>query len=194
VTREWQPAAARDRLTAGIDELTLIRPALTQAIERDHTPNTGDRVQTSGTVLTIPVNTDVLRALGEIPHPSYLRGYPAQFDRYMTTNAPSEAKRLADQVEHWRRLGKRAMGLLAYDRPLPEVCPNHDDHLTPLVECGDEGWLRQRDGYLVVEWQHQSIVWCRHCDTTWSSAQMLLLGRLLKWARQRRAEQAEQAA
>lgn len=181
----WNPDQARERLDEHIAELHLLQPALHTALQHDHTPIPGNRVTTGGISLTLPVNTDVHRALQEIPY-SHLDRYPADFQHAISTGDHTAAKRISRDVDHWRRLAKRALGLLHYDRPLGQPCPQHDEPLTELVALGDEGWLiHDRHGWY-VRWQRDQRVWCRHCGSIWYVRQMLLLGRLLKWAEQRR--------
>lgn len=181
----WDAQQAGERLEEHVAELHLLQPALRTALEHDHTPMPGNRVTTGGISLTLPVNADVHRALEEIPY-GYLHGYPADFQQAVSAGDLAVAKRISRDVDHWRRLAKRALGLLHYDRPLGQPCPQHDEPLTELVALGDEGWLiRDREGFY-VRWHRDQRVWCRHCGSVWDTRQMLLLGRLLKWADQRR--------
>lgn len=183
----WDPDQARQRLTEHVDELLTLTPALREALQRDHTPEAGSKVAIGGITLSIPVNTDVLRALNEIPI-GYLAYYQADFEQALSTGDTAAAWQICRDIDHWRRLAKRALGLLLYDRPLARPCPQHDDPLTELIALGDEGWLMQDSRGLYVKWQRDQRVWCRHCGSLWEPRQMLLLGRLLKWAEKRRAE------
>lgn len=176
---------ARQQLARHIAELEQLTPALRQAVQRDHTPAAGQRVTIGGTTLTLPVNLDVLRALDQVPTGNLDR-YLALYEQALSTGDQTAARRITRDVDHWRRLTKLALGLLHYDRPLGQPCPQHDEPLTELVALGDEGWLRHdRHGHFVT-WTRDQRVWCRHCGTVWDHRQMLLLGRLLKWAAQRR--------
>lgn len=183
----WDVEQACERLAERIAELLLLTPALRDALARDHTPNAGNRVTIGGITLTVPVNEDVHRALAEIPT-GYLHGYVADFQHALSTGDLTTAKRITRDVDHWRRLTKRALGLLLYDRPLGQPCPQHDQPLTELVALGDEGWLIRDQHGFYVRWHRDQRVWCRHCGSTWDQRQMLLLGRLLKWAAERRAK------
>lgn len=181
----WDAQYAGHRLEEHIAELLLLTPALRAALARDHTPETGNRVTVGGITLSLPVNADVHRALAEIPI-GYLYSYTAQFWHAVTTGNEAAAKRISRDVDYWRRLAKRALGLLHYDRRLGQPCPQHDDPLTELVALGDEGWLRSDRHGLYVDWTRDQRVWCRHCGSVWGPREMLLLGRLLRWADERR--------
>lgn len=185
----WNADQARQFLTEHLDELHLLTPALHDALQRDHTPETGNKVAIGGITLTIPVNTDVLRALNEIPI-TYLPYYLGDFEQALSTGHIAAARQICSNVNHWRHLAKRALGLLLYDRPLHQPCPQHDDPLTELIALGDEGWLQHDSRGYYVQWQRDQRVWCRHCGSLWEPRQMLLLGRLLRWAEKRRAENA----
>lgn len=192
VERSSMDELRRQRLAEHIDELEQLTPALRQALQRDHTPATGQKVIIGGTTPTVPVNIDVYRALDQVP--DGFDRYLAEFEHAVSTGDQAAARRITRDVDHWRRLTKLALGLLHYDRPLGQPCPQHDDPLTELVALGDEGWLRHdRHGYWVT-WTRDQRVWCRHCGSVWDHRQMLLLGRLLKWAAKRRATESERLA
>jgi hypothetical protein len=187
----WNADLARQHLIEHLEELAQLTPALTEALARDHTPNTGTRIAVSGLTLSLPVNPDVLRALNEIPI-TYLPYYLADFEHAISTGDQATAKHITTQAGHWRRLAKRALGLLLYDRPLAQPCPQHDLPLTELVALGDEGWITQDSRGLYVKWLKDQRIWCRHCGSLWEPRQMLLLGRLLRWAEKRRNQTAAQ--
>lgn len=196
-------------IAADLDELGLLWPALADALERDHRPDNGDKVSSSGGSIGLPVNLDVLKAVavlaGEIPAtawwccqilgephnaqrdiPDHLRHFPRMHERLRATNAASDAASLANTIRRWRDAAKTAIGLRIPDRRLPQFCPTHDDPLSQLVTPGDEGWLTATRGGYTVTWRHTEAVLCRHCGTTWTPGQYLLLGRLLKDADRRR--------
>lgn len=220
MTTHRDPTKTRDQLTADLDELTTLWPALAEALQRDHTPGTDDKVTATGNTLTIPVNVDVLRTLatlnGEIPNtawwccnilaephnpnrdiPGHLRHMPRWYDRMNATNVPDHAHSLATTIRRWRNDAKTAIGLRVRDRHLGQYCPRHDDPLNELVAPGDEGWLRYRhtdpNGRptdATIDWTHTDAVLCRTCGATWTPGQYLLLGRLLRDADHRRTQDA----
>jgi hypothetical protein len=177
----------RQRLIEHLDELAQLTPALQDALQRDHTPETGNKIAIGGVTLSIPINTDVLRALDEIPI-GYLHNCLADYEHALSIGNTAAARQIGRNAEHWRRLTKRALGLLQYDRTLNQPCPQHDEPLTELLALGDEGWLHHDNHGYYVQWQKDQRIWCRHCGSLWQPNQMLLLGRLLKWAAKRRAE------
>jgi hypothetical protein len=201
-------------------ELALLWPALAGALERDGRPPDTERVSTSGSALSLPVNADVLRALtqlgSEIPAtaawvaevlgqrtPSgrdildHLRHLPVAYERLVATNAAQQAGRLARYAAGWLHTVKVALGLRIPDRRLGQYCPRHDDPLAELVAPGDDGQLRYRrtdaDGRpvdAIVTWSRADAVLCRSCGVSWTPGQYLLLGRLLMLADLRRTTEA----
>lgn len=206
-----------------IAELLILWPALPDALPRDAGTQTGERVATTTTVHSVPLNVDVAAVLvdlrraipqwtawaaeaagqGATAHsgiPRNLQRLPALHDALSGLGQTRDAQRLTDTVHTWNTACRRALGLNRPDRPIGEPCPNHDDPLTVLVQPGDHGHLRYtrldhgRPVDATIEWSSVEVLLCRHCDAVWSPSRYFWLGRLIRDANHRRTQQADDAA
>ncbi len=118
---------------------------------------------------------------------------PVLHNRLRARGLVHVAENLAQGTEAVLRVVQLALGLRTLDRPLGEPCPVHDEAIVGLVTPGDIGYLEydhlDAQGRPVqprVRWIRTEAVLCRHCGTSWSPGQYLLLGRMIKEAAARR--------
>ncbi len=197
------------------ETLDVLLPALGEAVARDQGAADEERVSASSVVPSLPVNTDVLAAVREVrdrlPALRYaaqvalgekrplgtpegaLRHIPVLHERLRGRGLVHVAENLAQGTEAVLRLVQLALGLRTLDKPLGEPCPVHDEAIVGLVTPGDIGYLEydhlDAQGRPVqprVRWIHTEAVLCRHCGTSWSPGQYVLLGRRIKEAAARR--------
>lgn len=207
------------QLSDNLGELSILLPALREALQRDQGGGDTERVHTSNGHLSLPLNGEVLIALrtldAQVPAMVYraasvlgeptsttrsIEGHllhiPRLHERLLATAAQAEAVRLAKSLAYVLRETKLAIGLLIRDRGIGHECPLHDADRVELVVPGDVGHLQYRR--LVagvpeapqVSWLHTDAIVCRICDASWVPAQYMLLGRMLIEAQQRRAGEA----
>jgi hypothetical protein len=188
-------------------ELAAVWPALAAALARDTAAAAGGaRAPGSAAV----VNADVLAAMialsAAVPETvryacdaigepwrhrdmaGCLRQVPRLASRMRDLGMVANAKTLEHLAAGWLRMVKRALGLRRPDVPLGYDCPyaasEPEEHAgaRALYSAGDEGFLRQGDGGLRVEWVHSPVIWCasEYCDASWPLDQWPLLGRLLR--------------
>jgi hypothetical protein len=150
-----------------VDQLVELWPALTAALERDQGVKAEEKVAGGGTMLSLPINADVLHVLaalrdqipnvanrcaglaGERPNPrrtilDHLMHFPRLHDRLRATHAAAQAGQLAATIRRWLNDARRVIGLSVVDRRLGQFCPRHDDPLVELVVPGDQGYLVDR--------------------------------------------------
>lgn len=206
-----------------VDELLVLWPRLAGALVRDQVAPEGERVTSSKAAPAAPVNADVLTAVTvlrddvwvtewaarKLLHEPYtalrpptiaqsIRIMPSLYERMVSTNAHPEARRLAGTVMRWHRLVRQAIGLSRYSTPLagragPIICPLHDDPLTVLRHCGDEGTLHLgRRADEAVTWRSGEGIYCQDCGGRWGASEYGLLGRLVRSADHRRRVQSVQ--
>jgi hypothetical protein len=185
-------------------ELADLWPALAAALERDTVTDTGT---THSWAAAVVVNADVLAAMltidQEIPQAARLAceavGEPWQHrdldacllalprlaDRLHNLGMLAGERHLCAQCAGWLRLVKRALGLRRPDVPVGYACPRTDtfpeDHADgcALIWAGDEGFLRQFQGGLRVEWVLQDRIYCAGCGAAWGYREWHHLGMLL---------------
>lgn len=204
-----------DSVRDDLAELTLLWPALADALERDAGTVTDERVNGTTNVHTIPVNPEVLRTvtslLREVPDTArwatsavaephnpardvlaHLRHFQRLYDRLSGLNQGADAGHLARTISGWLDQTKTAVGLKIRDRRLGQFCPVHDEPLAELVTPGDEGWIEDSaaTGGNTIRWRRDDVVLCRHCGTTWAPSRFLFLGRMLVEADDRRVQSA----
>ncbi|AGL19514.1 hypothetical protein [Actinoplanes sp. N902-109] len=202
-----------------VQELLVLWPALPTALPRDTGPSSDERVATSENVHTVPLNvevaaviTDLRRAIPDwtrwaedvlgVTYPptgnvvNALRRLAGLHDQLAQRGRARDAERLAAAAHGWLSSCRRALGLDRPDQATDMHCPNHDEPLTKLVQPGDEGQLRYakldshgRPVNPYVTWRHIEVVCCRHCDALWTPDRYMFLGRLIRQADRRRAEQ-----
>jgi hypothetical protein len=189
-----------DTIADQLDELAVLWPALPAALARDAGTTSGERVTTSENVHTIPLNPDVASALhrlnAAIPSLNYLHNLATEYAGHYDNQRTTEAQQLANTIHSWLTDARHALGLNRPDRPIGEHCPQHDDPITPLVTPGDRGHLAYdhldfhgRPVNPWIRWERQEIVTCRHCHQQWTPGQYMWLGRLIRWANNRRTPQ-----
>lgn len=203
----------RQRLADHVQELRILAPALSEALERDQGAPTGERVSSSAG-LALPINADVLQALRTLNRglpavtqraaevlgeafvardiAGHLRHLARLHERLLAVAAVDEAVRLVVGVDAVLFAVKLAIGLRLPDRPIGHDCPMHDQDRTELVKPGDIGYLRYDRlvaGVPVaptVTWVPADVVLCRTCAGSWVPAQYDLLSRMIGEALQRR--------
>jgi hypothetical protein len=188
-------------------ELAAVWPALAAALARDTAAAAGGaRAPGSAAV----VNADVLAAMialsAAVPETvryacdaigepwrhrdmaGCLRQVPRLASRMRDLGQVANERTLEHLAAGWLRTAKRALGLrrpdvpLGYDCPYAEAEPEEHAAARALYAAGDEGFLRQGDGGLRVEWVHTPVIWCasEQCGASWPLDQWPLLGRLLR--------------
>lgn len=212
----------REQLADIIDELQVLWPALPIALPRDAGTHNGERVTTSEQVHTVPLNVQVAAVITDLERavPDWTRWAanaaglgtpPAHVDgclrqlagihqRLTSLGRTRDAARLADTAQRWLGAARRALGLDAPDEAFGELCPRHDDPLTPLTRPGPTGHLHwtklDRNGHPVDPWITETridIVQCRHCDSIWTPDRYRFLFRLIKQAKTERDTAHEEA-
>lgn len=199
-----------------IDELLVLWPALPTALARDAGTTTSERVATSENVHTIPLNGDVAAVILDLQRaipewtawaaqivgesrndhagtPDHLKRIPALHDRLRGQGRTADAKLLEHTTNGWLTRCRTALGLNRPDRGTGLRCPNHDQPLSLLIQPGDHGHLQYAKldsaGHPVdawVNWTRTDLIMCRHCDSIWTPARYMWLGRLIRDADHRR--------
>ena len=184
-----------DTVAGQAAELRQLWPVLPAALPADGGTTTGERVRTSGNVHTIPINPAVAATISRLaPHMSHLAQYIREYTDAYHNHRTQDAAPIARNISNWLTQARTALGLNRPDRPIGAHCPHHDQPHTELVTPGDHGHLDYTsitaDGTLTdgwIRWDHTDLVCCRHCRQQWTPSQYPWLGRLVRYADQRRA-------
>lgn len=180
-----------DQVDDAVNELLLLWPQLAHALQRDAGTSENERVTTSASVHTLPMNMDVLGAIRILQQETW----PAALEARTLLNEPgafrgttktiescailyrrlvgrgydTEARELARIVLRWQHVTRTAIGLSRRAKPLhgdgeAVFCPLHDAPLVQLRLRGDEGTVNQdtRGNREAITWRSGGGLYCPH--------------------------------